>query len=396
MSWRVITADVMDGLAQLEDGSVQTCITSPPYYGLRDYGTEGQIGLESTPDEYVARLVGVFREVRRVLRDDGTLWLNLGDSYAASGSTSPQNRESTPPSLRNGSDLFTGSRRGQVRVEGCKPKDLLGIPWAVAFALRADGWYLRSDIIWAKPNPMPESVTDRPTKSHEYVFLLSKSARYFYDADAIREDFDVELHAPGNRKPLDKSRSDGGRVGSGGRKGGAAWGNPAGRNKRSVWAVPTTPFPGAHFAVFPPKLIEPCVLAGSSQWACAECGAPWERVTERVDKGFDGSRYGERAVGASGGAISGGTAKSTLGSSGGKLTGGSKTVGWEPACVHKDCSGGCTVLDPFTGAGTTGVVACRLDRDFIGVELNAEYAEMARNRIRDDGPLLNVPSEAAA
>jgi DNA modification methylase len=341
--WRVIEADVLDGLAQLGDGSAQTCVTSPPYYGLRDYGTDGQIGLEATPDEYVARLVGVFRDVRRVLRDDGTLWLNLGDSYgtgAGRNDTDEANLARRSAAFGTGTGDGTGPRDFIPMRNPYKPKDLLGIPWMVAFALRADGWYLRSDIIWAKPNPMPESVTDRPTKAHEYVFLLSKSARYFYDADAVREEYESGpvVDAPQVLAPKGTGHRNrhNGHVGRGGAHATPEAYRHAGRNRRSVWTVPTQPFPGAHFAVFPPKLIEPCILAGS-QPAGAERDSSW---------------------------------------------------------VHNGWPGVGTVLDPFCGAGTTGVVALRHDRSFVGVELNPVYAEMARERIRNDGPLFNVASEA--
>jgi DNA modification methylase len=290
-TWQIIQGDAIERLKELPERSVQTCVTSPPYFGHRDYGDPGQIGLEPTPDEYVQKLVEVFREVRRVLRDDGTVWLNLGDSFGPN-------------------------------------KQLLGVPWRVAFALQVGGWFLRSDIIWAKllkPNPMPESVTDRPTKAHEYLFLLSKSKSYFYDADAVREEHTVapehrrERVTPGARRPGAFARSF--EAGNGDGDGNSRGYPNGGRNKRSVWTVATQPFPGAHFAVFPPKLIEPCVLAGSSH--------------------------------------------------------------------------GTTVLDPFAGAGTTGLVATRHGRSFIGIELNPEYAELARGRIIDDAPLFNTFSEAA-
>jgi DNA modification methylase len=285
-------------LRELPDGCAQTCITSPPYWGLRDYGHPDQIGLEQTPEEYVAQLVAVFREVRRVLADDGTLWINLGDSYAGTGS-GPQgatgqmsdraiaavrsnvtkggpdrpgacrapargpradnNRRSTLEGSTSAQDAARNAReRGRNAAAGLKPKDLVGIPWEVAFALRADGWYLRSDIIWHKPNPMPESVRDRPTKAHEYVFLLSKGERYFYDNRAAAEPSKwlgqnrssraAALSAMPGAPPHRGLRHD----------------QPSGkRNLRSVWTVPTQPFKGAHFATFPPRLIEPCVLAGS-------------------------------------------------------------------------------------------------------------------------------------
>lgn len=323
--FRIIEGDCLSALARLPEQSVQTCVTSPPYWGLRDYGSEGQLGLEPTPEEYVANMVEVFREVRRVLRDDGTLWLNLGDSYGV-GSLG-RNDADRNIGGRGGNKKGSGNpgRQGRVTLAtGLKQKDLVGIPWMVAFALRADGWYLRSDIIWAKPNPMPESVTDRPTKAHEYLFLLTKSPRYFYDADAIREELGewskraMESGWTRRTKNDAPGRGSDGKINATGERGNGYGDtiNPAGRNKRSVWTVATQPFPGAHFATFPPKLIEPCILAGSST--------------------------------------------------------------------------GDTVLDPFNGAGTTGVVALRHDRDYIGIELNPEYAQMARDRIYDDAPLLNL------
>lgn len=241
---------------------IQTCITSPPYWGLRDYGVDTQIGMEATPSEYVARLLQVFRLVRDLLADDGTLWLNLGDTFSsrggaggtmsASGLVGGEKRQEPRPEARDPEKFGRWNRDWQ----GLKPKDLVGIPWRVAFALQEDGWFLRSDIIWAKPNPMPESVTDRPTKSHEYIFLLSKSADYFYDAEAIKE----------RAAEPERQRED--RVG--GANGHSVRHSPCGmmgqsetRNKRSVWTVSTQPYAGAHFATFPPDLILPCVLAGS-------------------------------------------------------------------------------------------------------------------------------------
>lgn len=334
--YRVIEGNCLDVLATLPDESVQTCITRPPYWGLRDYGAEGQLGLEPTPEQYVENMVRVFREVRRVLRDDGTLWLNLGDSYAGYWGDKTAKKEGRRSSAdTNGwtNDFNMNAKpdfHSAFDASGIKPKDLVGIPWMVAFALRADGWYLRSDIIWAKPNPMPESVTDRPTKAHEYLFLLSKSPRYFYDAEAIKEPGQTEGYDGGDYSPPGQTPNTGNRKtdkqrGHGRRHAGFndRWDAMSrdeqcalGRNKRSVWTVATQPFAGAHFATFPPKLIEPCVLAGS--------------------------RAGD------------------------------------------------TILDPFNGAGTTGLVALRHDRDYIGIELNPEYAAMARERIYSDGPLLNV------
>ena len=240
---------------------VQTCVTSPPYFGLRDYGVDGQIGLEDTPEAYVARLVEVFREVRRVLRDDGTLWLNIGDSYAA-------NRSYQVPSTKGGAKHGHGQAaggKGSRVPDGLKPKDLIGIPWMLAFALRADGWYLRQDIIWSKPNPMPESVRDRCTKAHEYVFLLSKSERYFFDSEAMKEPAVSEKPA-GNKRHKYADAYAAGKSEEHRTKAGllslasVEWQK---RNRRSVWTVATRPYKGAHFATFPPALIEPCILAGS-------------------------------------------------------------------------------------------------------------------------------------
>lgn len=253
----LLEGDCLQRLREVPDQSVQTCITSPPYFGLRDYGVDGQIGLEPTPEEYVARLVEVFREVRRVLRDDGTLWLNLGDSYARTGGTDRKVSASAKVgSTRNTLEQMS-DRTSKAASLGLKDKDLIGIPWRVAFALQADGWYLRQDIIWHKPNPMPESVRDRCTKAHEYIFLLSKSPRYYFDHEAIKEPADPKNHrkSPGIRRTAPGSTPHGGPA-SGER-------TYETRNRRSVWTVATRPYKGAHFATFPPTLIEPCVLAGS-------------------------------------------------------------------------------------------------------------------------------------
>ena len=245
-----------------EGVKVQTCVTSPPYFGLRDYGHDGQIGLEQTPEQYIAAMVEVFRCVKDVLADDGTLWLNIGDSYASGGMSGPHSglakaaeRSDGKPRNRSGARAaYTDSITRKV-PHGLKPKDLIGIPWMLAFALRADGWYLRQDIIWHKPNPMPESVRDRCTKAHEYIFLLSKSDKYFFDNEAIKEPLQSKPHAPGNKK-LDTSRNDHDQMQK-------VWGADGKRNRRSVWTVATRPYKGAHFATFPPALIEPCIFAGS-------------------------------------------------------------------------------------------------------------------------------------
>lgn len=264
----VYCGDAIDVLSKLPDESVQMCVTSPPYWGLRDYGVEGQLGLEKTPEEFIAKMVAVFAEVRRVLKKDGTAWVNMGDSYVGSGMTGGTN--SKEGELKRTSRMFSGNRRDTV--PGLKPKDLCGIPWMLAFALRADGWYLRSDIIWHKPNPMPESVTDRPTKSHEYIFLLTKSERYFYDVDAIKETqspgtFERYGNGKAPRKVTVKAfASEAGEVLSNSdyKQSCPDAILPDGcRNKRTVWTVPTFGCAEAHFATYPPDLIKPCILAGS-------------------------------------------------------------------------------------------------------------------------------------
>jgi len=258
---KILHGDSLTQLARIPSGVFNMCVTSPPYWGLRDYGKDGQIGLEKTPEEYVGKLVTVFREVRRTLRDDATLWLNLGDSYAGSGGM--------------GSWVDRKAKKGMIKIddycrnkpiEGLKPKDLCGIPWRVALALQADGWWLRSDIIWHKPNPMPESVTDRPTKSHEYLFLLSKNPKYYYDNKAILEPYSEDIDRWGGdnkRKSINESYTE--IDGSNGK----SLARPRdmrpdknGKNKRSVWSINTQPNTEAHFAVFPPDLIIPCILAG--------------------------------------------------------------------------------------------------------------------------------------
>jgi DNA modification methylase len=321
MTVTVLEGDSRAVLATLPDASVQCCVTSPPYFGLRDYGHDGQIGLEATPEAYVAEMVALFREVRRVLKDDGTLWLNLGDSYVGGGGFAPDApvNAARRAAIANGETHHGAfaicerqherNKSGGIKPSGSlKAKDMVGIPWRVAFALQADGWYLRSDIIWHKPNPMPESVTDRPTKAHEYVFLLTKSPRYFYDAAAIAEE--ATGQSAGNTKPIKGADQSHGRTRANLHKIEAA----DTRNARTVWSITTQPFKGAHFATMPPELARRCILAGS--------------------------RIGD------------------------------------------------TVLDPFGGAGTTGLVADRLGRDAVLIELNPTYAALARDRIHDDAPMF--------
>lgn len=356
MTVKILLGDCRDTLKTLPDQSVHTCVTSPPYFGLRDYGTasweggtdpecdhkipsgehdpkrgmtdavsshtlrfnkthcykcgakrvDSQIGLEPTPDEFVSELVSVFREVRRVLRDDGTLWLNIGDSYAAAGGAQVQGTKQTKGSQ-------SGAWNGETRKPpaGIKSKDLMGIPWMLAFALRADGWYLRQDIIWHKPNPMPESVQDRCTKSHEYIFLLSKSPQYYFDHEAIKEDGVIPAGTKGAKGSEERQNQKG--VNSRPPEYKIYDGK---RNKRSVWTVNTKPFKGAHFATFPVNLIEPCILAG--------------------------------------------------------------------------CPEGGTVLDPFGGAGTTGLVANNHNRNAILCELNPDYSEIANARITTSNGMFSA------
>ena len=390
----LLHGDCLDVLPTLPAQSVHCVVTSPPYFGLRAYnGGDAEIGSEATPDAYVARLVAVFREVWRVLRDDGTCWLNLGDSYAGSGNGSNDYRPEGASISRH-----SGKYVGQKPRSSLASKQLLGIPWRVAFALQADGWLLRSDIVWSKPNCMPESVKDRPTKAHEYVFMLAKQGRYFYDADAVRED-------ASNTSGWAKQRLKGvntwdynntpGRIASTGQRTEAStFGNPAGRNRRSVWTIPTTPFSARsvgiddcdHFAVMPPKLVEPCVLAGTSErGVCPTCGAPWVRVVERAKapsvppSTLD--RYGTGEAGVH--RRIGGQYQRWLDAN--PLT----TTGWQPSCA---CDAGepvpATVLDPFCGAGTVGLVSVQHGRRFIGIDLNARYLEIARRRIEKAAPVL--------
>ena len=245
--------DCLESLRAMPDQLAHCCVTSPPYFGLRDYGVDGQIGLEDTPQAFVARLVEVFREVRRVLRDDGTLWLNLGDSYANDGKWGGSTGGKATAALHG----KTGIGRRKLHT-GLKPKELIGVPWRVAFALQADGWYLRQDIIWHKPNPMPESVRDRCTKAHEYIFMLSKGPRYYFDADAMKEE---AVGRPSGNK-LRKSRPTQQALQRGDQCGSVPWEGGETRNRRSVWTVSTKPYKEAHFATYPPDLIEPCILAG--------------------------------------------------------------------------------------------------------------------------------------
>jgi DNA modification methylase len=450
--------DCRDVLRALASESVHCVVTSPPYWGLRDYGIPPSIwggsatcehewiaevtarpnsgggeglerdyggaaqfaresgrkttaavcscgawrgvhGLEPTYQLYVENAVAIFREVRRVLRKDGTLWLNLGDSYASSGVSGKQSN--TSRLSRHGYNGFNPKMADQVFGRAPTPfelktKDLIGIPWRVAFALQADGWYLRQDIIWSKPNPMPESVRDRCTKAHEYLFLLSKSERYYYDGDAIAEPtLSLDPEHPSFRPNSAVIADEGRKEYSAKHKMSARSYDAAGRNKRSVWTVTTCPYSEAHFATFPPALIEPCIMAGTSEkGCCAKCGAPWVRQVERTRTNQSGSgRAGNPPEGKWGlTAQHAGTMQDIR--MGPTIS--IETIGWSPSCACNAVAVPCTVLDPFAGAGTTGLVADRLGRNAILIELNPDYVAMIERRISADaGMFAQIYCEAA-
>jgi DNA modification methylase len=379
-----------DSWKDIPDQHVQTCITSPPYWGLRDYGVEGQLGLEKTPEEFVERMVQVFRHVRRILRDDGTLWLNLGDSYT--GGKTGRDDKNDGGGLYNGKQAgWTGKETRNRKVPtGLKPKDLCGIPWRVALALQADGWYLRQDIIWHKPNPMPESVRDRCTKAHEYMFLLTKKPRYFCDMEAIKDPAATDWTIT-QKDRVQRVDATGGAI-SGGTGDVVSKGTT--RNKRSVWTVTTKPYKEAHFATFPPKLIEPCVLAGTSEKGqCYTCGTPWSRVVEKTKSFQSGSgKSGNPISGKNGSECQGGGDTGDIRK--GPVTS-TKTVAWTANC---DCDAPQAipqiVFDPFMGSGTTGMVAKMHGRDYLGLELNPEYIELIHKRIKEVGhPLFEASDE---
>lgn len=374
----IICGDTLEVLKTLPDGLVDCVVTSPPYWGLRDYGADGQLGLEPTLREYIDKMVAVFREVRRVLKDTGTAWINMGDGYVGTHTT----YEGKQKKWQHGE--YPGRLEVGQPQHGLKTKDLIGQPWRLAFALQADGWYLRSDIIWAKPNPMPESVTDRPTKSHEYIFLMSKKAKYFYDADAVREEQKKETrYAKTFRhgKYINNATfKNDGYMGPG--EDYEELSGHYGRNKRTVWTVATQPFPEAHFATFPEKLIEPCIRAGTSEKGyCAECGKPWVRMVEKSRTFESGSgKSGNMPSGKNGPALQGGG--ETLDIRRGPVVQ-TETLGWQPSCsCGADTISG-LVLDPFMGSGTVALVAVKLGRNYLGIELSPEYVDMANNRLRE-------------
>jgi DNA modification methylase len=373
---QIIPGDCIEGMRTLPDASVHCCVTSPPYWNLRDYGHDGQIGLESTPEAYVARMVEVFREVRRILRDDGVLFLNLGDSYfSTTKGTGGSNPETSPKQAWKGQENGQGFAPVRLNAGGLpiKPKDLIGIPWRVAFALQADGWWLRQDIIWHKPNPMPESVTDRCTKAHEYVFLLTKSERYFYDAEAVSEAQTTNGQGGFSNKATLKSVV----LGASHKPSLVNATNDGRRNRRSVWTVTTKPYSGAHFAVMPADLVEPCIKAGCPEQCCRVCGRGWDRVVEKqrtATRPGNESKYGTPEEDIRGGSVT--LRERHLVST--------QTLGWKPAC---ECAATGTipgaVLDPFAGSGTTLAVAAEQGRNAIGCELNPEYIALAKKRIRE-------------
>jgi DNA modification methylase len=410
--------DCREVLKTLPAKHFQTCITSPPYYGLRDYGTatwvggsencshigdtlgnnrnfideggrgsnkdslstgdcikcgakrvDSQIGLEETPEQFVESLVNVFREIKRVLKDDGTLWLNLGDSYSSGGRTTTTNQ-----SVRGDKDY--GVTRPPP-VEGIKPKDLFGIPWRVAFALQADGWYLRQDIIWNKPNPMPESVQDRCTKAHEYIFLLSKSPHYYFDNVAIKEETTTFDNSNRDRDTT-KLNNTPGRT----KMAGLKTNQYETRNKRSVWTVNTKPYKEAHFAVFPTDLIEPCVLAGSSAKICSGCGKSYRR--EMVTTDVPDRIVREHMVG-----VIPKRDKPSRMNSKDMLSLTKEDNGFVKQCkCDTDKTEQDRIIDPFGGSGTTALVADRHNRDATVIELNEEYIDIAKKRLEGDAPLF--------
>jgi DNA modification methylase len=359
---KIYHGDCLEVMRQWPPECVDMCVTSPPYWGLRDYGIEGQLGLEKTPEEYIEKLVEIFREVRRALKPWGSVWLNLGDSYASAWACGRRNI------------INQGSCKNRIdRVsQGLKEKDLCMMPARVALALQAAGWWLRSDIIWAKPNPMPESVTDRPTSSYEHVFLLTKNAKYFYDAEAVRE----TSITGDSRKPYG---SDGAWEMDGRDKWEEGAGQPrktdaSNRNLRNVWTINTQPYPEAHYATFPEELPRRCILAGTSaKGNCAECGKPWVRVVEK-DRTFESGsgKSGNLPAGKNGPNLQGGG--ETIDVRRGPCVH-TETVGWQPSCTCNADTVPAVVLDPFFGSGTVGVVAEKLQRDWIGIEISREYIE---------------------
>lgn len=382
-----------------------TIVSSPPYYALRDYGVVGQLGLEKTPEEFIANMVKVFREAWRVLRDDGTLWVNIGDSYASTGGKSRTNSINTH---RGGGPDTKNIQRDRKPPSNLKNKDLIGIPWMLALALRADGWYLRQDIIWSKPNPMPESISDRCTKAHEYIFLLSKRGKYYFDPIAISEPCSASTHA---RISQDVAKQKGsaraaakinGPMKAVSRKlaapGSGTKNNSSfdaamsllstTRNKRSVWTITTQSFSEAHFATFPTKLPMECIKAGTSEYGCcSECGAPYSRILEASDRYAEilGTGYHDHSQDAAlGNAQNRGRNMQHKMRDAGMYTAEYVTKGWSKACKCEGSIVPCRVLDPFMGAGTTALAARLLSRNYSGLELNPEYIVISEKRLSNE------------
>lgn len=391
MTVKILVGDCRHTMASIPDASVHCCVTSPPYFGLRSYLPNDhpdkplEVGAEDDPYQYVENMVAVFRQVWRCLRDDGTVWLNLGDSYASAGGHSAQGRTSARIGRTNiaQANAVRGFRPG-IRVDGIKAKDLIGIPWMVAFALRADGWYLRAENIWAKRNCMPESVQDRPTRAHEQVFLLTKHPTYFFDAHAVEEDGETPAGTRGAKGSAARAAA----AGVNGRP--PKYHEYSGRrNKRSVWWETTFPFPEAHFATMTPPVAETCILAGSSEHGtCGTCGAPFVRsLGPREPTGGRGSGNVERLIPTYG---EQGRTNTTRGIAVPYAPAVRATVGWEPtcACSNRQPTRPALVLDPFGGAGTTALVADRHKRDAILCEISEEFAEMTARRIRKEAGML--------
>ena len=403
MSVSILIGDAVSRLRELPDESVHCCVTSPPYWGLRSYGGDpGMIGLEPTFDEHLANLVAVFREVRRVLRKDGTLWLNYGDAYNAGTSASRKPSASVDVGYWQEAGGM-GDRR--VNAHGLKPKDLMMMPARVALALQADGWWLRSEIIWHKPNPMPESCTDRPTSAHEKLYLLSRSARYFYDAEAVRVGDQVHrkhgyvFGEEPNASVASSSRASGHGVTVGANlrnvwtadedefKQFLRWKAEHAGAMTDTWKIATHAYSAAHFATFPPALVDPCIKAGTSEkGVCGDCGAPWVREVEKQGTGVmtknpDGWDTGDGGHGT----------VHRNDREQGKTTEVTKTVTtcWSPSCTCDAEPIPATVLDPFAGSGTVGLVSDRLQRNAILIEINPEYAAMARKRIDAEAGLFS-------
>jgi DNA modification methylase len=409
-TWEIIQGDALTTLAAMPAESVQCVVTSPPYYGLRDYGVEGQLGQESRPDClgwatgekcgecFICRMVAIFAEVRRVLRADGVCWLNIGDTYSNVGKHGGSKGHSKQ--LTNKGSI----RRSQRTTKdiGAKPKDMLLIPARLALALQMDGWYVRSDVIWHKRAPMPESVTDRPTKSHEHIYLLSKNQHYYYDADAVREpaqDWGTRDRSNGKYHNEGTGLTPHRGLSGGGFSRKYAEAQPdhgamnlerpqvPGRNLRDVWSLGSFAFPDAHFATFPPELPERCITAGTSEYGCCpKCAAPYRREIERNlvpgPKGVKNPVIDERDFSAD--KNDQGSNRAKDGHKPGWISA-NRTIGWKATCT---CDAGapvsCVVLDPFSGAGTTGMVARRLGRRYIGIELSRKYVALSEQRIAND------------